>query len=40
MADRLDLIEDLLVEVRGMRDLHLKRIEKVQMKLDLLSAKK
>ena len=40
VAERLDRIEDLLVEMRGVLDFHLKRIGKLQTQLDLLSAKK
>ena len=40
VAKRLDRIEDLLVEMRGVLDFHLKRIGKLQTQLDLLSAKK
>lgn len=40
VAKRLDRIEDLLVEMRGVLDFHLKRIGKLQSQLDLLSAKK
>jgi hypothetical protein len=40
VAERLDRIEDLLVEMRGVLDFHLKRIGKLQTQIDLLAAKK
>jgi hypothetical protein len=39
IADRLDRIEDLLVEVRGVLDVHFKRINKLQSQLETLLEK-
>ena len=36
---RLSRIEDLLIEMRGVQDTHLKRIGALQKQLDLLSEK-
>ena len=39
VATRLKRIEDLLVEMRGVRDFHLKRITVLQTQVDLLIEK-
>jgi hypothetical protein len=39
VADRLDRIEDLLIEMRAVLDMHYKRIGKLQAQLDVLSEK-
>jgi hypothetical protein len=38
VTKRLSRIEDLLIEIRGVQDRHLKRITALQIQLDALSA--
>ena len=39
VATRLHRIEDLLIEMRGVLDFHLKRIAAIQKKVDILMEK-
>jgi hypothetical protein len=39
VATRLNRIEDLLIEMRGVLDVHLKRIAALQMQVDILIEK-